>query len=319
MTNSQAIIALSQQARSYLLSCDKAITDELIDSNLLRWQVKQRQRKTSAYLFEMMLRHAVNTEIKNHPLGIWLPLTDTSQTNEETNASNVYLRHLLASVLFNFDPHKVVETFKGDHKKVLQHILQQYLHILSDPPKWNKKTCQAWKKYAQTICSAAAFLVDDQQYKTFKSLLSHANIKDVDTLLPPVQLLKKNIKGMNFALACDFIKELGYRDYVMPDRYLIETCLATSLIDIKQIRKAAHKTKILHKPPKKKNAKRSYDASNISTSKFFKAIVTLCRDNGIIPYEFDKLIWLVVSGLFIQPDDKVVKYPVRHHPFKPMA
>lgn len=85
-------------------------------------------------------------------------------------------------------------------------------------------------------------------------------------------LLKEELFGFGFALACDFLKENGYSEFVKPDTHINDIATAIGI------------TK--------------------ATTDFgvFRDVVAYCKRNNLVPYEFDKLIWLVGSGSFYLND-----------------
>jgi hypothetical protein len=110
---------------------------------------------------------------------------------------------------------------------------------------------------------------------------SHSfNFNEHSKLALPL-LLKEEIFGFGFALACDFLKENGYKGYLKPDTHINDICRALGITE--------------------------------ATNDFgvFKDAVAYCETNSLVPYEFDKLLWLIGSGHFYQskilvPVDKEV-------------
>jgi thermostable 8-oxoguanine DNA glycosylase len=86
-------------------------------------------------------------------------------------------------------------------------------------------------------------------------------------------LLAKEIDGFGFALACDFLKELGYANFAKPDVHLREIFIGIKLCQ-----------------------------PNASDYNVFKAIVRVANSAQVTPYNVDKLFWLIGSGNFY--DDK---------------
>jgi thermostable 8-oxoguanine DNA glycosylase len=81
-------------------------------------------------------------------------------------------------------------------------------------------------------------------------------------------MLSKTINGFGFALACAFLKDLGYHKYAKPDTHLkaIFTALGLS---------------------------RSQDDFEVHD-----AIVRVADHVGVTPYAVDMLFWLIGSGDF---------------------
>lgn len=88
-------------------------------------------------------------------------------------------------------------------------------------------------------------------------------------------LLKQELFGFGFALACDFLKENGYPEFIKPDTH------------INDIAKELGLTK--------------------ATTNFeiFKDVEAYCQRINKLPYEIDKLFWLVGSGRFYLFDVKI--------------
>ena len=82
-------------------------------------------------------------------------------------------------------------------------------------------------------------------------------------------LLSQEIDGFGFALACDFLKELGFRTFAKPD------------VHVKAIVKGL-----------------GLSSENANDYAVFKAVVRIAANCGQTPYNVDKLLWLVGSGLF---------------------
>ena len=82
-------------------------------------------------------------------------------------------------------------------------------------------------------------------------------------------LLSHEVDGFGFALACDFLKELGFLNFAKPD------------VHVKAI-------------------VRGLDLSIDSGSDYivFKAVARIAAHCGTTPYDVDKMFWLVGSGRF---------------------
>jgi hypothetical protein len=82
-------------------------------------------------------------------------------------------------------------------------------------------------------------------------------------------LLAQEIEGIGFALACDFLKELGYENFSKPDVHVKDIFWAIRL-------------------------------SSLGTSDYevFKDVARVGRNASVTPYDVDKLFWLVGSGYF---------------------
>lgn len=81
-------------------------------------------------------------------------------------------------------------------------------------------------------------------------------------------LLDREIHGIGFALACDFVKELGCENFGKPDVHVKKVFRALDL------------------------------SSGQDDFTVFKDIVRVSRNAGQTPYNVDKIFWLIGSGDF---------------------
>lgn len=133
-----------------------------------------------------------------------------------------------------------------------------------------------WRIFAEGIISGANFMSsfrDKEDIDSFVNLFSQD--KKIRAALP--MLLSKEIKGFGFALACEFLKESGYRNYVKPDVHLTNIIYELGL----------------------SNSKDSYDV--------YKSIIKMAEDVGEDPYTIDKIFWLIGSGNFYLDEIKIGK------------
>jgi hypothetical protein len=110
-------------------------------------------------------------------------------------------------------------------------------------------------------------------------------------------MLEQEVDGFGFALACDFLNELGYEGYAKPDVHLRDIFTELDLCP-----------------------------RNASDYQVFKAVVRIARHVGQSPYHVDKLFWLIGSGNFYKhPDIGSIGSKVRefvasaHLTLKPMV
>lgn len=177
----------------------------------------------------------------------------------------------LGTVLYAFDPNSVIENYK-DWESILDNIES----TLKPRGKVRRTTRSIWPKYCQTILSAAQFIT---QFSSALDFYKWVDFFDSDSraraALP--QLIHLEINGLGFALACDFLKELGYSNFAKPDIHIRKIFVGLELCDNK--------------------------ASDYA---LFKAVVRVANNVGVSPYNADKLFWLVGSGYFYD-DSKIGK------------
>ena len=123
----------------------------------------------------------------------------------------------------------------------------------------------SWYKWSCSIIDSAKFVNEFKTINEFRGFIAQFNYDlAIRTALP--LLISTKIKGIGFALACDFLKELGYVDYVKPDIHLIDICYKAGLCE---------------------------DRNEI---KVFETMVKIADECKITPYKLDKIFWLICSG-----------------------
>ena len=125
-----------------------------------------------------------------------------------------------------------------------------------------------WPQYCRAALSGAQFLAQFSSAQAFYEWTDSFNRQDEWCAALPL-LLSKEVHGLGFALACDFLKELGYTSFAKPDVHLSDIFKKLSLCD-----------------------------SNADDYDVFKAIIRVARHCGVSPYEVDKMFWLTGSGYF---------------------
>jgi len=229
---------LSRSARAYLLSCD-GVSAEDLDAHLQNWRLLRRHNLTDIY--RSFLHHAKNRQ------GIPNTIGDIDR---------------LKKVFFGFDPSKVVAQYQ-EHTDILNQIIEQEVEVAGQINQDNQRS--HWVIYAKSALSSAKFLQAFPDAQAFHNFVQ-SFLGNQYTLLALPLLLKAEIFGFGFALACDFIKENGYSEFVKPDTHLNDICRAAGI--------SAAQTDV----------------------GIFKDVVAYCSKHNLVPYEFDKLIWMIGSG-----------------------
>lgn len=134
--------------------------------------------------------------------------------------------------------------------------------------KYNSNSKRCWLQYAKGIISGAKYLSQFKNYNEFKKTCDDFDSSDI-TREAYSLLLSTKIDNMGFAIACNWLKELGYKNYPKPDIHMRDISYAFGLIDEK---------------------KKDID--------FFETMVKGERACNVGPYKLDKLWWLICSGNF---------------------
>jgi len=122
-----------------------------------------------------------------------------------------------------------------------------------------------WKQFADWVISGSTFMSEFKDKEEFDTFVKRFSLNTYTKASLPM-LLEKEIRWFWFALACDFLKELWYRDYPKPDIHLIEIFYGTWLC----------------------GSKKDYD--------IYKAIVKMSEIVWEDAYTIDKIFWLIWSG-----------------------
>ncbi|WP_298370433.1 hypothetical protein [Azospirillum sp.] len=171
----------------------------------------------------------------------------------------------LGDMLGGFNPEAILEKWEN-HDELFSFFLEQKRSgRIGGEMRSEKKS--AWPQFSRGIISSANFFA---KYKTSKEFMDWQwNFKGDPYLLVALPLiLSREIYGLGFALACDFLKEIGRVDFPKPDthtKFLINNLGISSAQDD------------------------------------YQAVLDICwaaRKIDLTPYEFDKILWLIGSGRF---------------------
>ncbi len=171
-------------------------------------------------------------------------------------------RERIKSILYNFN----LECISQYDVEVLYQKFRYEFNVTSADNNFN-----SWHKWSKSIVDAAMFMIEFKDVEDFKSFVAKFDYNLLTRMAMPL-LISTKISGLGFALACDFLKELGYTSYPKPDVHLTQVFVGAGLSSDKPI-------------------------------SVFEAIVRMAEDckeidPEITPYKIDKVIWLICSGRF---------------------
>lgn len=169
-------------------------------------------------------------------------------------------------ILEDFNCHDILRRY-NDSDRLLNEFVDKF--NITKP----QNTKSAWSMYAKSIISAASFLSTFNSGEEFNVFVKRFSLNDISEAALPL-LLEKEIFGLGFSLACDFLKELGYTNYSKPD------------VHIKDIFK-------------------SLEISDGSDYDTFKKIIMISRSASATAYRVDKMLWLICSGNYYLHDMKI--------------
>jgi hypothetical protein len=228
-----------------LSSKSHRITRDNIEKHTTPLAQSQRPSTVSG-IFQRLLDSAQNAQMKTNVIGRAIGGIDK-----------------LAGVLDNFNPHGVEREYGLDAARLLGDVKR----LLKPKGKVNEGPRALWPKYCTTMLRAAAFLTRFESAPDFYAWVDRF-YTDAKTVIAAPIILHFEIPGLGFALACDFLKELGYANYAKPDVHL----------------------------------KYIFPKLGLAVSKgdldVFRAEVRVAEHCDTTPYTVDKLFWLIGSGDF---------------------
>ncbi|MDO4963827.1 MAG: hypothetical protein Q4E75_07025 [bacterium] len=162
---------------------------------------------------------------------------------------------IFKKILFDYDSEKIINNYNND---TLLDTFNKYFKINNIDSKNN-----LWRMYATSVISSAKFINSFENIDDFNNFIESYSGKEIDL---PI-LLQNKIYGMGFALACHFLKELGYKNYAKPDIHIKDVFVSLNL-------------------------------SCDDDYSVFNAVLNMANTVNDSAYNIDKLFWLICSGNF---------------------
>lgn len=178
---------------------------------------------------------------------------------------------LLRDELGNFEPQRLLDMYDDNWEKLFD-ALKRNPHRKDSRMK--KDIAQNyWVVFCKATLSGAAFFAPFKRVAHFDDFVQGYAQDDLTRLIVPLTMARE-IQGIGFALACDFLKDEGYVDYVKPD---------------------VHLCAILH------GLGLSPTDDDLT---IYLTAIRAARAIGQVPWAFDKALWMVGSGKFLQTGQK---------------
>ena len=211
---------------------------------------------------------------------------------QECNMASIY--EILLNILqdFNIYPNVIkFEQRKEEIKKIIHFPDLKYCASLDYIELKNefKRAFQfenekCWLNYSKGVVSGAKFLSEFDTYEDFKNLCESFD-ENVFTREAFALLLSTKISNMGFAIACNWLKEIGYKNYPKPDVHIKDICKAIGVLD-----------------------EQGKDGD------CFEQTIKIAECCGVEPYRLDKVWWLICSGNFYRDSIKI-KMPAKKAEF----
>lgn len=159
-------------------------------------------RSSIPKVYERLLQSVANRNMMSSVIGFSVKKGKNDDLLEER-------KEVFSEVLKEYDPVKLLGTYKdaGSVFKALKG--RPSLHV-------NSSQNVLWHVFAKGVISGAKFMTEFSDLNIFNDFLSQFSSKKELRLALPLYIAKE-IDGLGFALACDFLKEIGEVGYPKPD------------------------------------------------------------------------------------------------------
>jgi hypothetical protein len=237
----------------FLLS-QEGITDAIIQAHL---KPEHRKNATIEDIYYRLCFSAQNRQMSNRVI-----------------AGSIDGLENLSGILHDFNPKLVVEKYGiEDYTKLFTTINKK----LKPNGKMRDNNNSIWPKYCKTIIQGAHFMARFEDSKDFYKWANYLS-KDNRSLTALPLFISSQIDGIGFALACDFLKEIGFSQYGKPDVHINKILLGADFLST--------------------NSKK-HDYESI-------AVLSAIADaNETTAYHVDRLLWLIGSGTFWKSNLKI--------------
>ncbi len=232
-------------ARSYLLA-QEGITVELLERYIRPVPDAQRPARL-AEIYQSLLRSAQSAQSMPNVIGGSIGGIDR-----------------LGTLLFDFDPTAVAKRYPRNEEGCRQ-VFDDIKEKLAPRGKLNYNPRSLWRRFCGTVITGAAFLAQFADAQAFYEWVEPFDL-DENGRIEIANRIAHEIDGLGFALACDFLKEVGFTNFSKPDVHIKEILSQLGL---------------------------SQSKDDIEV---FKAVGRIARTVGVTPHEVDQLFWLVGSG-----------------------
>lgn len=252
MNQAQRDSRVYKLAKEFLLNKrDKGVTPEILNKYL---SGEGAPRLSSIFeVFRLMLESAQSAHMKAGVIG-----------GSIDGIGN------LSAVLFEFNSNIVAKEYTA-----WEDLLNRITCVVKPRGEVLRARNSIWPGFCTTILSASEFLSQYIDAEEFYAWCDSFDKDDRSRLALPL-LLSQEIYGFGFALACDFLKEIGYLNYGKPDRHIRDILEGTRLCPEKT-----------------------------SNYIMLKTIIRVAKNAQVTPYAVDKVFWLIGSGNFYLDKNKI--------------
>ncbi|HKP54947.1 MAG TPA: hypothetical protein VJ183_20115 [Chloroflexia bacterium] len=172
----------------------------------------------------------------------------------------------LEDILFGFSPAAVSARYPNDIQGALL-LLDTIKGKLHPTGQVRSAPGSLWVRFCRAVISGAVFLAKFEHAGEFYEWVERFDADESKRSTLPMEIARE-VHGIGFGLACDFIKELGFYNFSKPDVHIKAIFAELGL----------------------SGSTNDYDV--------FAAVSRVAQNNGKSAYDVDKLFWLVASGNF---------------------
>ena len=194
-----------------------------------------------------------------------------SLTNKRNMMQSIGDIDHLVRFFFDFDPHKTHQHYGFDWKRLFRRVKRGRT---PPGPMDIGNEGSYWVVFSKGALSGAAFLAKFDSFEAVHAFIM--GFQGHDLSIPALSMvLEREIYGMGFPLACDFLKEAGYLNYGKPDVHVKDILCGLELVDCRD----------------------NYEV--------FKTLLRMGRANDELPAVVDKVLYLIGSGNIGRPEIKI--------------
>lgn len=170
------------------------------------------------------------------------------------------------NIFYDYDGAKILAVYETDDN-LFRHFTSLF------PIRNQESKDNLWRKYSKFIFSACRFMEKFNTAEDFTEFVERFIYNELSAAALPL-VLSREVDGLGFALACDWLKDLGFSEYPKPDVHIIEIFYKSGLCE-----------------------NTDYSA--------YKAVIKMARATGDTPFNIDRTFWLIASGKYYLHDKKI--------------
>lgn len=239
MTKNEKMQICYTKAKEYLM---EIAPPEIREGELQKYFNVEKIFKTKNEILYGLLGSLQNSQMMPNVIGLW---------HDDR-------KDIFEQIFYNYDAESILHQYDADS------LFEKFCDNFNVKNKDGKNNL--WKRYSKSVISASKFISGFKAADDFDRIISSFSFNSLSSAALPM-ILEKEVFGLGFSLACDFLKELGYSQYPKPDVHIKDIFCALGFCE-----------------------NNDYEA--------YKAVIETARICNDTPYNVDKVFWLIGSGRF---------------------